>query len=646
MHAFASFTRCVILRNNVRIEQLEVRRLLAGELDPGFGGGDGIVTTDFAGHYDEAYALALYEDGRIVAAGRADGELTGRDIAVSRYLSDGTLDPAFDGDGRVVVDINGSEWVQDVVVQPDGKVLVAGHVFNFDRMNEDMFVVRLNEDGSLDSSFGTGGIALIDLSDTPGGSSDVAHAMALQPDGKIVLAGGSIRNNSNDGSGQNIAVARVNPDGTLDPSFGTDGWVRTNHNEGFGGSVERARGVVVYPDGRIAVAGETRGQLTIEFDIILARYTTNGAPDTSFGPNGNGVVITEIHPDASESEDHAFDLLLQPDAKLVAAGSSFARGVAGSAGHTFALVRYDLDGNLDPTFGGGDGIVTTNIDPAQAEIATGAALAPDGKLVAVGFQSFEGGPASTELRQGSGRRPDLVMARYNPDGSVDAGFGSGGFVETPYRDDFADAAQDVLVQPDNNVLVAGTVQFVPQQSRFSDFVIERFVGEPGPDDTQSPTSESAVFDFEQAAHEIRFTFSEDVSASIDRADLHLVNTRTGEVVSPAGIAVTYDNATNTVTFTFPGAPDGTLAESSWRAELHRSGVRDAAGNVLAPSAPLEFTFIRGDANGDGEVNFDDYVAIDNGFNNGLTGFSNGDFNYDGEVNFDDYVLIDLAFNGQ
>lgn len=619
-------------------ELLESRRLLAGELDPTFGGGDGIVVTDFTGNPEQARAVALYPDGRIVAAGFVpNGGETGTDWAIARYLPDGTLDTTFSGDGRIVENVISTiDRAYAVAIQPDGKALVGGYVFNPTNSSDDVAVLRYNEDGTLDPTFGVGGKAIIDLSDVPQGSADQAYAMALQEDGKIVLAGGSARFGQ-DPQGQNLIVARVNPNGTLDTGFGAGGSVRSNYNAGFGGNFERARGVVIYPDGRIATAGETRGQTENSYDFILARYTSEGVPDTSFGTRGDGLVITEFFA-TGNSEEHAFDLALQTDGKLVAGGSAFERAVNGSRGHQFALARYDLDGRLDPTFDG-DGLLTTDIEAGEADIGRALAIQPDGRIVMVGASLFTGQFATTE------RNGDLDIVRYERDGNIDVSFGAGGVVNTNFQNYFADGGYDVLVQPDGKVLLAGEVQTVENQSQFTDFLLERFNGD-GATDFDAPRVTSMSFDAGQPQHAIRFAFDDDVSASIDRADLQLVNLNTGEVFSSAGVAVTYDSKTNTATFTFPGALNGRLAETEWRASLHRSGVFDDNGNRLALRPIFDFTFIVGDADSNGQVDFDDYARIDNGFNNHLIGYRNGDFNYDGRIDFDDYSLIDAAFNRQ
>jgi hypothetical protein len=147
-------------------------------------------------------------------------------------------------------------------------------------------------------------------------------------------------------------------------------------------------------------------------------------------------------------------------------------------------------------------------------------------------------------------------------------------------------------------------------------------------------------------HRIVYKFTNNVGASLTSADLLLENLTNSTTVNPSNVSVSYDAATNTATFTFPGFANGILPDANYRATLLASGVTDPEGDAIAANDVETFRVLTGDANDDGEVNFDDYVIIDNGYNNGLSGFENGDFNYDGEINFDDYVLIDLAFNNQ
>jgi hypothetical protein len=126
----------------------------------------------------------------------------------------------------------------------------------------------------------------------------------------------------------------------------------------------------------------------------------------------------------------------------------------------------------------------------------------------------------------------------------------------------------------------------------------------------------------------------------------LENLSTGQTIPSANISLSYESGSNVATFTFPGFVYGVLPDGSYRATLLAAGVSDAVGNTLADNHVLDFFFVQGDADRDGEVDFDDYVLIDNGFNNQLSGFSNGDFNYDSVIDFEDFVIIDLAFNSQ
>jgi hypothetical protein len=165
-------------------------------------------------------------------------------------------------------------------------------------------------------------------------------------------------------------------------------------------------------------------------------------------------------------------------------------------------------------------------------------------------------------------------------------------------------------------------------------------------DTVAPTVSSSEFAFATAPQAIRFSFSENVSASLSVADLLLENLSTGETIPSGNIALSYDLGANIASFTFSGYEYGALPNGSYRATLLAAGVTDASGNPLPADHVLNFFFMMGDADHNGAINFDDYAHIDNGFNNGLNGFGNGDFNYDGVINFDDYALIDLAFNSQ
>lgn len=336
----------------------------------------------------------------------------------------------------------GETWPQAqeagaVAFQTDGKIVTVA--------SGGFAVARYYSDGTLDHSFGTGGKVVTRLC-TVDGTEDASNVyegagmVTLQSDGKIVAAGQSDRS---------FAVVRYNPDGTLDPSFGEEGKVTTRI--GTDPEIEdAASALALQADGKIVVVGRTWQPYTN--DIAVVRYNPDGSLDASFGKGG------KVIDDLSAGYDDAFDIVVQPNGKLVAGGlaageialmryhpngsSDFSfnsrvmlsRGKVGKiVGHAlalqsdgkivvvggagvFALARYNSDGSLDSSFGA-DGTVSTQL--GRVDRATDTALQPDGKLVVVGT-SF------------NGRSIDFAMIRYNSDGSVDFSFGKGGKVTSDF----------------------------------------------------------------------------------------------------------------------------------------------------------------------------------------------------------------------
>jgi len=251
---------------------------------------------------------AIQMDGKIVVAGTNDSNA---DIILARYETDGSLDASFGTGGIVTTAIgSGSDVCYDVAIQSDGKIVVAG--FSYNGANNDFALVRYGTDGTLDASFGTGGIVTTAI----GLNYDFGCSVAIQADGKIVVAG-----YSNNGANDDFALVRYGIDGTLDASFGTGGKVRTVITSEDWGSA-----VAIQTDGKIIVAGSSFSGLSITFAI--ARYEADGTIDTSFG--WGGIVTTAI-----VSEDLLDTLAIQADGKIVGAGY-FWNGTA----NDLALVRY------------------------------------------------------------------------------------------------------------------------------------------------------------------------------------------------------------------------------------------------------------------------------------------------------------------
>ena len=345
----------------------------------------------------------------------------------------GDLDLTFDNDGKVVTDLAGNGAVMDVKVQPDGKIVAAG-TLTIDDSNSDFALARYNRDGSLDSSFGAGGKVTTDFI----GLFDRVNALALQPDGKIIVAG-----LSGDRVAQgDFALARYNNDGTLDDTFGTGGKLVTD----FFGDLDAASGIALQPDGRIVVAGVARagGQ----FDFALARYNINGSLDPTFGTGGKATTDLSLI-------DSANAVALQPDGKILVAGSTFSiRTVT-----DFAVARYENDGTLDHTFGTG-GRVTTDFFNTSDQ-ARSIAIQPDGRIIAAGSADDLDNTAF-----------DFGLVRYNPDGSLDLRFGNQGKVTTDFLNGL-DEVEDVAVQPDGRIVAAGAAT-LGRIFTIGDFALARF----------------------------------------------------------------------------------------------------------------------------------------------------------------------------
>jgi uncharacterized delta-60 repeat protein len=335
-----------------------------GTLDTSFGGGDGRVTTNFTRREDAVYGLAVQSDGKILAAGDAGFRTGDSRFALARYNSDGTLDTSFGGDGKVSTNwTSGDDPVSSLLVQPDGKIVVAGGVAQ-NRRNPRLAVSRYETDGTLDTTFGGDGKVTTDLT----AEKDYANAVALQGDGKIIAGGiGQPRN-----ARGVFELVRYNADGTLDATFSGNGKLTTN----FTTLDDSVQGIVVLSDSDIVAGGIANYDKNAKF--ALARYNADGSLEVAFG-GGDGKVTTDITPGL----DEAWDIVLQPDGKVVAGGDA-----AGSGGR-FAAVRYLTDGSLDPTFGTG-GKATVNFT-RRDDFAFGLTQQPvDGNLVLAGGSGWGG----------------------------------------------------------------------------------------------------------------------------------------------------------------------------------------------------------------------------------------------------------------
>ena len=361
--------------------------------------------------------MAAQRDGKIVVAGYV--EVGGVDqFALVRYNSDGSLDTTLNGSGKVTTAVGTGTCVgEGIALQEDGKIVVVGHSFNAGEQSC-FTVLRYNADGSLDKGFADSGNATTCVA-----KNSSADSLAVQSDGKIVVAGNSFI----DGGNNDFAVVRYNTNGTLDTSFNETGKATADF-----GAHDFGQSVAVYGDGRIVVAGYTTKSYESKKECALACFKANGSLDTSF--NGTGKVITNFGGDGNAE---GRSVTVQTDGKIVVVGYA----TAGST-EKFALARYNADGTLDTSFGG-SGRVMTDVGISGSN-ATGVALQKDGKIVVAGYAV-----------KNSGTGYDFACVRYNTDGKVDQSFGDGGKVMTSVGQGDG-KANAVAVQSDGKIIVAGS----------------------------------------------------------------------------------------------------------------------------------------------------------------------------------------------
>jgi uncharacterized delta-60 repeat protein len=429
-------------RHKPHLEPLEGRLLLAaGDLDPSFGTG-GEVMTDFAGPTRNfGNGVAVQADGKLVVVGFAPSGAGVGDFALARYNADGSLDTSFGTGGRVTTGFSaGGAGAYAVALQSDGKIVAAGKVSTVDGVS-DFALARYNADGSLDTSFGSGGKVTTDF----GSRIDWASCVLIQGDGKIVAVG-----NATTTANYDFALARYTPAGALDTSFGSGGKVTTDFSRS---SIDTAYAATLQSDGKIVAAGISSGSPS--YDFAVARYSTSGGLDTGFGNRGK--VVTDF----SGFDDYAYDVTLQSDGKIVAAGTSYSNKTS----EDFALERYTASGALDSTFGVGGKVTTDFIGPTQ-NYGQGMAIQGDGKILVGGYTS-DGIQSSY-----------MSLARVNSDGSLDAGFGSGGLVNVDFGFHHDDRASAVAIQSDGKILMVGTAT---GSSTGDDFALVRLTATGGLD---------------------------------------------------------------------------------------------------------------------------------------------------------------------
>lgn len=401
-----------------------------GDLDPGFGNG-GVVTTTI-GLHAFSYGMVVQPDGKIILAGDTTENLAQSYFALARYNQNGSPDPDFGTGGIVTTTIGSSASGRAVALQPDGKVVVGGISSG---LPDRFALARYTITGTLDNTFGNSGSITTSI-----GTNAIIMAIAIQPDNKVIGVG------SGTSGGQTVfALARYTVTGSLDSAFGHNGIVTTSI-----GSNASGRAVALQSDGKILVAGRSSiGNLPLTF--ALTRYTITGSLDSTFG--NSGVVTTSIG-----NGDTGLGVAIQSDGKIIVVGSSDLNALSGGK---IALARYTITGSLDSTFGN-SGIVTTSI--ANYAYATDVTIQPDGQIIVIG-----------------GSQNSFALVRYNNDGTLDSDFGSSGIITTPIGTDAG--GESVALQSDGKIVTAGP----SSDGSHNMFTIARYLSNPSNSNTPQQT---------------------------------------------------------------------------------------------------------------------------------------------------------------
>jgi uncharacterized delta-60 repeat protein len=481
------------------------------------------------------------------------------------------LDPTFGTGGTVRTDFAGNiDQANAVAIQPNGQIVAAGSSFSNSKTVEDFIVARYNANGTLDKRFGKNGQITRDFFRNV----DSISAIAIQPDGRIVVAGFAQLGGTG-GTPRVFALARYRNDGQPDTSFGNGGALTTS----FGGNFAAASAVMLQPDGKIVVAG------TVDFnpdlpgsglDFALARYNSNGTLDGSFGKGGTVVF------DFFGSFDQANAAVLQPDGKIIVVGSASYDSNNRDIG--FALARFNTDGGIDFGFGTG-GKQITDFFGAGAK-ANGVVLQPDGKFVVAGTASD------------STTRPvatDIALARYNADGSLDSGFGTGGETAIPFPDSATEQGNAVAVLPDGKIIVAGTAFktfATPPDFALVSYNSDGSLSGTKTNDIAGGTDEALGLAIQSDGKVVVAgrSFRSNFDLTLARYSIEAGPTPVGDTTpptAPTGLTATFNAATNAIDLSWTAATDN-VAVTGYR--IYRDGgaapINTVNGTTFSDTAPL------------------------------------------------------------
>jgi uncharacterized delta-60 repeat protein len=531
-----------------------------GALDTSFGDA-GKRLVSFPGNFnDSGNDVAVHDDGRVIASGSVFNGTSSLHTLI-RYNADGTLDPSFGTGGIFQTSLSGGGGA--IAIQPDGKYVVTGSAAG------GMTVLRHMPDGSLDPSFSGDGIATKQV----GTSTSNARSLVIQPDGKI-LAGGI----STFGSGSiqyDFAVVRFNADGTIDSTFGTDGAVTVTIGSGGYGIED----IELMDDGRIVAAGSPTGAgVGWPVDSAIVRFLPNGGLDPTFGTGGRRQFLTGGYTDLEAAA-------LLDDGRII---------IAGVSNGDFMVARLNVAGSNDPAFGAG-GVVTTHL--GDLDVAEDVAIDDQGRIVAVGSRF-----SSPFV---------FAVARYTPNGSLDAAFGSGGWTTSRIGiGNGSEGARAVAIDSSGRIVTVGSAY----NANSFDMAIAVFLGE--------PVTIDLVDDSDTGA------------SSID----NVTTDETPTLRFSGAPYVRYFRNGVQISGDYEPSGDFTASEQSVGVSVYSARLVDSAGNESALLVPLNITVtLRADYNANEVVDVADHAVWRNSFGSFLSEWP-ADGNRDGTVDAADYVF--------
>jgi uncharacterized delta-60 repeat protein len=410
-----------------------------GDIDATFGL-SGQVTYAVGSQNNYARSTLLFPDGKLVAFGIAHNSSTvqpGWDFALRGLTSLGAIDTSFSGGAFTPRSFNSAA---KLLRQPDGKILVVGGS-GYDSQYLDCSIGRFLANGTLDTSFGNNGWMVTELAEAV---KNTIEGAVLQPDGKIVVVG-----TVSSSFPSRIVVARFTANGAKDTTFGTNGEITTALR-----SYSNGRDIVLQKDGKLLVCGSASDTQPSTMDVALLRYLPDGSLDPTFGTGGSTILPV------GTGEDYAARLALQPDGRIVVAGSVLGDTLFNSAFRDTMLLGFLNNGQLDPQFGNQGKVVYSA--SSGHDYCAGLAIQPNGKILL--------GCTASGVDGGS-----FLLLRFSQNGTLDTGFGEHGITKSFFPDGAGVA--DLTLQEDGKIVLSGHVnQGAP--GYFNHFALRRYQGEP------------------------------------------------------------------------------------------------------------------------------------------------------------------------